>query len=541
MYDSRQNDYQLSSNPTYEGDVIGVASQHSRAPSTAAVAAVPGAAVRELQKAVQSLRCTPHHQLLGKFALAASDLATLCVAFLIGRMVAWSYHDAAVPATIADWITDQSLLRITVFSAIACAVVMWFWGVLSHYTRRRPYWDEVREVAVVVLFAFMLDAMIVYLGKWQFSRLALGSTWVAAFLLLPLTRLLIRQRLNTLGWFRQPYVIIGRGTEAAETIAALNSEPLMGFEPVAIIAPPGMPRTQDAQQTAPGALPTYQLDDQLLAYLRQPGPLRVVIVLDNGAREAFKALVQSLCLTRDDVFLVPAISGLPLIGMEISHFFSHEVLLLRARNNLNRRAARVSKRIFDLVGASLLLLVLSPLLFVVAAQIRRENGGPVLFSQTRVGNNGRHFPFYKFRSMVTNADQVLEQWKVANPDLYQQYCTNNFKLADDPRVTHVGRWIRRTSIDELPQLWNVLRGDMSLVGPRPIVDAEIEKYGDAYRFYTRVLPGLTGMWQVSGRSDTTYRERTTLDTAYVRNWSVWLDVYLLARTVSVVLSGRGAY
>jgi lipopolysaccharide/colanic/teichoic acid biosynthesis glycosyltransferase len=142
--------------------------------------------------------------------------------------------------------------------------------------------------------------------------------------------------------------------------------------------------------------------------------------------------------------------------------------------------------------------------------------------------------------MVQNADQVLEDYFQANPELRQEWRTER-KLRYDPRVTRVGHFLRRTSLDELPQLWNVLRGEMSLVGPRPIVGEEIARYADTYKLYTRVLPGLTGLWQVSGRNNISYPERVNLDAYYVRNWSVWLDIYILLRTIWVVLTGDGAY
>jgi lipopolysaccharide/colanic/teichoic acid biosynthesis glycosyltransferase len=142
--------------------------------------------------------------------------------------------------------------------------------------------------------------------------------------------------------------------------------------------------------------------------------------------------------------------------------------------------------------------------------------------------------------MVPDADAVLTKYLETHPELKEEWLRDQ-KLRNDPRITRTGRFLRKTSLDELPQLWNVLRGEMSLVGPRPIVEAEIERYGANFALYTRVLPGLTGLWQVSGRNDTTYPERVALDSYYVRNWSVWLDLYILARTVWVVLAGKGAY
>jgi lipopolysaccharide/colanic/teichoic acid biosynthesis glycosyltransferase len=156
-----------------------------------------------------------------------------------------------------------------------------------------------------------------------------------------------------------------------------------------------------------------------------------------------------------------------------------------------------------------------------------------------VGAGGKHFLCWKFRTMHVNAERLLDQCLQDSPILRAEW-EQNQKLRDDPRVTRVGHLLRQTSLDELPQLWNVLRGEMSLTGPRPIVDVEVPKYGEVYKLYKRIRPGMSGIWQVSGRSDTSYAERVEMDSYYVRNWSVWLDLIILARTVKCVALGRGA-
>jgi Undecaprenyl-phosphate galactose phosphotransferase WbaP len=204
------------------------------------------------------------------------------------------------------------------------------------------------------------------------------------------------------------------------------------------------------------------------------------------------------------------------------------------------RAPRLVKRAFDLFAACAGLIVLAPFFAVAGWLIRRTTSGPVFYSQPRRGLNGRVFRAWKFRTMAADAERVLALHLAANPGLKREW-ERDHKLKRDPRVTAVGRFLRKTSLDELPQLWNVLRGEMSLVGPRPIVDDEIAKYGAKYALYKRVRPGISGLWQVSGRNNTTYEERIGYDEYYVRNWSPWLDLYILGRTVKVVLTGDGAY
>ncbi|MEY4984569.1 MAG: hypothetical protein RIR62_2835 [Pseudomonadota bacterium] len=198
------------------------------------------------------------------------------------------------------------------------------------------------------------------------------------------------------------------------------------------------------------------------------------------------------------------------------------------------------KAVFDRTAALAGVLLLLPLLLLVAVLVWLDDPGPVLFSHPRVGRGGRVFRCLKFRTMVRNGDEVLSRHLDSHPEAAREWDAQR-KLRHDPRVTPLGRALRKSSIDELPQLFNVLRGDMSLVGPRPIVEAEARYYGAAMRDYTSVRPGLTGLWQVGGRSDTSYAERVRLDQAYVRSRSLWLDLRIILRTVVVVVKGRGSY
>jgi undecaprenyl-phosphate galactose phosphotransferase len=197
------------------------------------------------------------------------------------------------------------------------------------------------------------------------------------------------------------------------------------------------------------------------------------------------------------------------------------------------------KRIFDILGGLVLGLVFLPVFLPYCIAVKLS-GHPVFFSQMRIGRNGRPFRCYKFRTMVVNADAVLEELLERDPEARQEWASCH-KLRDDPRITRAGRLLRRTSLDELPQLWNVLKGDMSLVGPRPVVYEEVPRYGRRARDYLAVRPGMTGLWQVSGRNDTGYRRRVAMDVWYVKHQSLPLDCLILLKTVSVVVSARGAY
>ncbi|MBA3974258.1 MAG: hypothetical protein C0504_08595 [Candidatus Solibacter sp.] len=207
---------------------------------------------------------------------------------------------------------------------------------------------------------------------------------------------------------------------------------------------------------------------------------------------------------------------------------------------LSHPGALLVKRILDLAVAALLSILALPFAAVIALLIVLDSPGPVFFSHNRIGKGNRTFRLWKFRTMKSDADTVLEQYLDAHPGLRAEW-EQTHKLKNDPRVTRTGRLLRRSSLDELPQLLSVLRGDMSMVGPRPIVAEEAPKYGPVFNLYLQVRPGLTGLWQASGRTDTSYRKRLALDLRYLTTRTLWMDLWLLAKTVKVVLFGHGAY
>ena len=471
--------------------------------------------------------------LLTKLALIAGDVAALLAAFILARAANWGY-DHSFGEAFFGWWGERGLIRLGVFALVMALAVVWFWSV-GHYSRRKPFWDELRETLRILVLVAAVDVVLVFLGKWQFSRLWLLATWLLAFALVPTLRILIKRALLRLGRWRRPTVIVGVGSNAREAYAALCSEPLMGFEVVAFLALPGEALSPQSDYPAPVSV----VDEDIVAWLENRGMPHVVVALDSLLEQ--QLLIQRLSMRYADLNVIPSIRGLPLLGMEMTHFFSHEVLMLRVRNNLGRRGIRLIKRYFDIVAAGALLVALFPLLAAIAWKIWREDGGPFIYSQQRVGRDGRMFKFYKFRSMVHNADALLESWKIQHPELHQEYVANNFKLRNDPRLLHIGAWIRQTSLDELPQLWNVLKGDMSLVGPRPLLARELDYYGDTLPLYIQTRPGITGLWQISGRSETTFLDRANLDAWYVRNWSLWYDIVILLKTVKVVFAKNGAY
>ncbi|WP_322998790.1 undecaprenyl-phosphate galactose phosphotransferase WbaP [Castellaniella sp.] len=416
---------------------------------------------------------------------------------------------------------------------LASACLLWFLAWRGHYVYRKPSWSVVRDFFLAIFFAGMAELAVMGFLKWPVSRYAWVLAWGFTFVLLLLERSAVRRLLVRLGLWHKQCVIIGAGPNALDAYCALTYERSMGFD-IQYFYGVG------AETAAPvDGVELLSTESDLWART-EPGDTQYVLALEYGQEDLrddwIRLTTENNCRA---VSVVPAIRGIPLNSTDVSFIFSHDVMILHIRENLQKRTSRALKRGFDILGSAALLLVLSPLLGWLWWKIGRDGGSP-LYGHMRVGYQGRIFPCLKFRSMVLNADEVLQQLLERDPIARAEW-ESNFKLKDDPRITMLGRFIRRTSLDELPQLWNVFRGDMSLVGPRPVVEAELKFYGKYVSYYKMAKPGITGLWQVSGRSDVDYETRVYFDAWYVKNWSIWNDIVILFKTVSAVLKRDGAY
>ena len=490
-----------------------------------------------------SLAPPPWRQVSGSMARLRITKALLLMVDVLMFAVAatlalWIAAHHAERLQTAAWLATQSTQRYLAWLAICGLGLLIFLGRFQHYTDRKPFWTELKEIVTTVLWLAMIDMAVLSIARWNASRLWWLLVWLLALALIPLGRVLLRKALAQMGLWQRPTLLIGNGTNAAEAIQAMASEPQMGFEIVGCIDAANIWRLNLSCEAS-----LDNAADPNLAHLRRlrtHAGLQVVIALEYEETELRERWLRQLARWKvQDVCVIPAMRGIPLFGTDISSFFSHEIALLRLRNNLRRWPARLTKRLFDLLVAMVLLCLLSPLLAWLTLQIRRD-GGPAVFAHTRVGLNGRSFRCLKFRSMVVDADQRLAELLADAPAMQAEWARDR-KLRNDPRLNHVGDFLRRTSLDELPQLLNVIKGEMSLVGPRPVVSDELEKYGDDTDYYLMVRPGITGLWQVSGRNDVGYEKRVYLDTWYVKNWSLWYDIAILFKTVRVVLRREGAY
>jgi Undecaprenyl-phosphate galactose phosphotransferase WbaP len=367
-----------------------------------------------------------------------------------------------------------------------------------------------------------------------FSRLAFTGAWALSVLLVILLRNLVRSALARKSWWGIPVVVFGAGQAGRRVVELLRAQPSLGLK-VAVVLDDD-PATHSGAQgndlpvlgalaLAPLVADQFGLSDAIVAMPGVP-PARLHEILRRYAHRFRHFLV------------IPNIADLGMLWASTRDLGG--MLGLEMSQNLLHAAPRLAKRIADAILVVAAAVLLTPVLVAIAALVRLTSRGPVLFSQPRIGKDRRVFRAWKFRTMVWDADRLLEEFLERNPERRLEWRIHR-KLRDDPRLTPVGRFLRQFSLDELPQLWNVFRGQMSLAGPRPIAADELARYGEGIELYAKVLPGITGLWQVSGRNDTTYDERVRLDEYYVRNWSVWMDLWILGRTLRCVITRRGAY
>jgi Undecaprenyl-phosphate galactose phosphotransferase WbaP len=457
---------------------------------------------------------------LTKLALLLSDVVAFSLAGLLAALLVYTCGEVSDQ----QWLVSQDLQRYWAWLGVVGIGLSSFLVRFGHYSDRKPFWTELSEVLKVVIVLALLDLAVVGITRWNSSRMWWLLVWPFAALCVPLMRGVSREAMRRIRVWQRPALIVGIGPNAKDAMRALQSEPTLGFEVLGFV---------DV------ATVLGENSKALQKWAKIPG-VQFVLALDAGQSDLHDSVLRKLSQWEvEDVSVIPAMRGVPLFGTEITYFFSHEVAWLRLRNNLRYWPARLLKRVVDVIAASGLVVMLAlPFAFIV--WLIRRDGGPAIFAHKRVGQSGRLFPCYKFRTMRVDAEEQLRLLLANDPALLAEW-EREFKLRSDPRITRVGRFLRRTSLDELPQLINVIRGDMSLVGPRPVIKAELERYGTDVDYFLMVRPGITGLWQVSGRSDSGYEQRVYLDTWYVKNWSLWYDIAILFKTIKVVFSGRGAY
>ena len=443
----------------------------------------------------------------------ASFLCWFCLSLGAGSEIAISLQTT---------FTNQVLLGGFVF-------IGWLHFGVDHYRSRITLHAELSQVFKAAVILGLAHTAIAAIGG-KISAAATMLFWTMLPILIASLRYVLRWTLDSMDLWRRPALVIGRGENSRAARRALSNDFTLGYKTLRIQSKPGI--SDDFCE-----LDNVTFDVHKASAVASK--VKIVAALDSlQSPEAQKALITLLGLNRK-IEIIPSLRGLPALEADISQFFGHELIMLSIHNKLARRPQRIFKRSFDIVISLMLLFILSPLLTYLILRIKSD-GESAFFLQDRVGRNGNAFKCIKFRSMHVDAEAKLSRMLEENPNLNEEW-QRNFKLADDPRVTQIGKVIRRYSLDELPQLINVVKGDMSLVGPRPLLFNELDRYGEAIDIYKLVAPGITGVWQVSGRSDTSFEQRREMDEWYIRNWNVYYDLLCLFRTIGVVVGSKGAY
>lgn len=403
---------------------------------------------------------------------------------------------------------------------------LFYWTFGTYQSIALPPHREIKQLSLATTLTFLLILAVLFATKTGdiYSRLVLVWAWFISIIALPIVRGIARRHFARAPWWGRPLVIYGQGALVDEIWNSLLHHPERGLVPVERLTH----QENDPQQFAKFRACAQRYTHPLIFLAPPENNKAFEVSLISDVSRLFSDVLLSPLYNPSDarLWLSPRDLG-PVVG-----------LLIR-QNLLDGRRLRV-KRLCDIIFSVLGSVITVPIGLIIALCIRYDSPGPVLYTQQRVGQGGKPIKVYKFRTMVDDADSVLLDYLAVNPQLAEEWHADR-KLKQDPRLTRVGSLLRKTSLDELPQFWNVLMGSMSLVGPRPIVPTEEAKYGAVYEEYCMVKPGITGLWQVSGRNNTSYEERVRLDHYYVSNWSVWMDLWILGRTVPVVIMGHGAY
>ena len=440
---------------------------------------------------------------------------------------------------LRKWIvSDGGILHISWlnFWVVFPLLYLLFLNIEQLYNRRMQFWQVIEKIFQASLYAVVAIVIVLYIGQIaaSTSRMFIFLLWLFSFIYLTVFRYLTKKFLEKVQLLRIPVLIIGAEKTAELLVKGIINDAGMGYKII------GLLEDNCVRNGILKRFPVLGKFADVEAVILKTGVQHVFIAAPGLEQEKLTRLIYKVQPLVKNIGIIPNLVGIPMGGIEVESLFNEKLMLLRLKNNLARSWNRYLKTIFDFALTLVGTVAISPILIFIAIWIYIDSPGPVIFKHTRIGKNGKKFPCYKFRSMCIDAKEKLAELLENDPVAKAEW-ERDFKLKNDPRITKSGAFLRRTSLDELPQIFNVLRGDMSLVGPRPVIEEELERYGEYVNDYLMVKPGITGMWQINGRNDTSYAERVCMDSWYVRNWSIWIDNLILWRTLKSVIRCKGAY
>ncbi len=397
-----------------------------------------------------------------------------------------------------------------------------------------PLHEELSRLTKNISSAYLFIAVALFLQQrgGDFSRFVLLAGWAISLGMVPLGRYYARRMARGYSWWGPKAVIFGQPEAADNLLRKIRNQFDPVLRPVAYAGTSALPNGADLE-----LLPT---EKDVRTFAEKNVSSCAIVVLDSTSSTSLDQLINTVTKLFRHVILMPNLCQYSNTPVSVYSIAFETATGFKVCQNLFDPKRQIFKRAFDIILSCVGLVFLFIPLLIIAALIFIQSPGSPFFLQKRIGLDGKHFFVLKFRTMVRNAEEQLEKYLESSPELAEEWARDQ-KLRNDPRLIRMGAWLRRTSVDELPQLWNVLKGDMSLVGPRPIVDDEIVRYGSQFELYTRVRPGITGLWQVSGRNDCSYEHRVKLDQYYILNWSIMLDLLILFKTIPVVLKHQGSY
>ena len=407
------------------------------------------------------------------------------------------------------------------------AVFIFFLFYTGAHKRIVPFFEIIKNTLCATFYAAVATIFILYLihSINDVSRFFVITFFIMSFILICIMHQILVSVFNKLDILKEPVLFIGANRTTDTIIDYLKHNNCFGVRVVDII---------DGNFTD-----NYKRDLEKTIDVIVNTKVKTVVISSASTDKMAKIVTDIQPLVKNIIF-TPNLINIPIANLSINKLPIENIVLLTIKNNLALRRNRIIKYVFDMVLTIIGTFCISPILLCIALWIYKDSPGPVIFKHMRVGKDGKEFPCYKFRSMCVDAKEKLEELLKNDPQAREEW-DRDFKLKHDPRITKSGAFLRKTSLDELPQIFNVLKGEMSLVGPRPIIKEEMKRYGSHIDDYLMVKPGIAGIWQCSGRSDTTYQERVQMDSWYVRNWSIWLDIMILWQTLKAVFAKKGAY
>jgi len=394
--------------------------------------------------------------------------------------------------------------------------------------------EELRALTYSTTGVYAVLATLTFLVKdtWDYSRLAFILSWGISIVLIPLGRAFIRNRFGKKDWWGIPVIIIGAGQAGEKVIKSLQKHYNLGLRPILGV-------DDDAGRWGYiNNIPVVGGLDIIPELAEKLNVDQAIIAMPNVSRKRQQEIVQKYSKYFNNTTIIPDLYGLSSLWVNTRDIGG--VLGLEVQQRLLKRTSKIQKRIFDIALSSILTLVFLPLLAVISLLILVDSKGSAFFKQLRMGEGDTRFHIVKFRTMFHDAEHRLKDLLFHNSDYRSEYEVYH-KLRNDPRLTKVGRFLRKFSLDELPQFLNVIKGDMSLIGPRAYMPWEKIKMNGNEEMILKVKPGISGLWQVTDRNESSFEERNETDVYYIRNWSMFLDIYIVARTIGVVILGKGAY